>query len=353
MNRTRKEFYKQICLLALLLSFALSLSACSLFFRGNTPFSPPPSDSGLNEYRLPYGICYQILGTDPQTFCETNGKETLLENGYTKASATEDNILILQLTDSQVESWKNSDVYLQILQKLVGEEKEVVSKSSPPSALLFKILYDEVDSCGIEISEDFTQIVAEETDNRLFYAQILQNACLTVQVITGKPIENISVEYTVRNSEGILIEHIILPWHTTMFQNLDECKQLMTYEQTPSDIYVHATPTEDPYSNNLQCKSFWGMDYYSENMNYEIFAYEFLTKDDALRYYINATGETDRANKIPLEESDKNIVWLRTFGENSYHIIAIKENKAYRLQSFGLLTVTIEEMLATVFSIDL
>ena len=352
MNKTMKTIFKQICSLVLLLSFMLSLSSCSLLFHIYNPFSLFTSDFNLNEYRLPYGICRAVLGTDPQTFCETNGKETLLENRYVKASVTEDNVLILQLTDSQVESWKNSDVYLQILQKLVGEEKKVVSKSSPPSSPIFKVLYDEVDSCGIEVSDDYTKILAEEDDSRLFYAHILQSACLTIQLISGKPIENILVEYTVRNSKGILIEHIILPWSTTIFQDLDECKQLMTYEQIPSDIYEHTDSEKDPYSRNLQYDSFWGMDYHSENMKYEIFAYEFLNKDDALRYYINVTGETDHANKIPLDESDKNPLWLRIFGENSYQIVAIKENKAYRLQSSGLLTVTIEDMLTTVFSIE-
>ena len=78
----------------------------------------PTTQIQYNEYRLSMDICESVFGMNPETFVNARGKDTLLENGYTNAWVTSDQVLILQLTDAQLDSWRNSNVSLQILQKI-------------------------------------------------------------------------------------------------------------------------------------------------------------------------------------------------------------------------------------------
>ncbi|MBQ4115880.1 MAG: hypothetical protein IJD37_00740, partial [Clostridia bacterium] len=85
---------------------------------------------------------------DPKTFCATKGDNTLLENAYIEATVTSDDVLVLQLTDAQMNSWKNAVVHLQILQSILGEDKEIVSKVIPPADPFYKSLYEDAVNCG-------------------------------------------------------------------------------------------------------------------------------------------------------------------------------------------------------------
>ena len=118
MIQTRKTIWKMFNIISLLLALCVLLSSCLINMPTmKLPFETTPSESELNEFRLSNKICVTLFGIDSQTFYETKGKDTLLENGYTKASITDD-ILVLYLTDEQVDSWRNSNIFLQILQNL-------------------------------------------------------------------------------------------------------------------------------------------------------------------------------------------------------------------------------------------
>ena len=356
MNKSNKCIFTVMRVISILTLIPLLLTSCLLERFSRLPLnSSVESNSNtphMNEYRLSSKICQTAFGVDSATFYKTKGKDTLLERGYTSATLTTDDVLVLQLTDAQLEQWRNSDVYLQILQKILGEEKKIVSQINPPTDPVFGILYDGADTCGYEISDDYSKIVAGPGDDKS-YKLVIPQACFMVQVLAGKASEEISVEYLEINEEGVITEHIFIPVYMYIFKNFDECKNLMSYEQIPSEIVEYVDAKIDTSHNGIEYKTFWGMKYQSENIEYEIFAYEFSGKDDALKYYINVTENDDLAEMIPLDDSDKNILGSKIIGEEKYHIIVIAGNKAYKLISSNLLIDKIDEMLSTVFSVKI
>jgi len=341
---------------AILLVFGMFLSSCQHTIQSHKKSDNNDDNAGIesnetHEYQLSDKICQTVFGIDPQTFCEKNGKDTLLENGFTSAMVTSDDTLVLQLTNIQSGNWRNSEVSLQILQKILGSEKEIVSKIIPPTDSFYGAFYENADTaCGFEISDDYSKVTAGPGDDKS-YQLIVSRACLLMQVFKGIPSDNISVEYIELDSEGVVTNRIFLPMYMFIFENLDECKQLKTYEQISSEIDEYLDPNVDENLKGLNYISFWGMDYKSSNIEYRIFAYEFADKESTLRYYVGVTGEEKRLDKIPLNSFDKNILWQKKIGDSKYQIAVIEGNKAYVLISSNLIIDKIDKMLSTVFSV--
>ena len=356
MLKTRKKNCKVIRFVAIWLVLYLSLCSCQASSLIGNLIGNPHKDTASNElqmheYHLSNKICETVFGMDSQSFCESKGKGTLLENGYASAIVTADETLVLQLTDSQLDRWKNSSIQLQILQKILGKEKEIVSKIIVPTDPIAGTLYEDADvHCGFEISEDYSKIIAGPGDDKSYFL-VVPKACLLMQVLQGVPSDKISVEYLEIDSNSRVTKRMCLPMYMSIFQDLDECKLLKWYEQTAAAIDEYLDPKVDKSYKGLEYQSFWGMKYRSENLSYEIFAYEFNSKDNALKYYIDATGDDKYADRLPVEDSNKNILWLKTFRDNEYQIIVIEGNKAYKLVSSNLIIDKIDEMLSVVFSV--
>ena len=240
---------------------------------------------------------------------------------------------------------------MQILQKILGKEKEIVSKIIVPTDPIYGTLYEDADvHCGFEISDDYSKIIAGPGDDKS-YSLIVPNACLLMQVLQGVPSDKISVEYLEIDSNSRVTKRMCWPTYMSIFQDLDECKLLKSYEQTAATIDEYLDPKVDKSYKGLEYQSFWGMKYESATLEYEIFAYEFTNKDNALKYYIDVTGDDNYADRIPLKDSDKNILWLKTFSDNEYEIIVIEGNKAYRILSSNLLIDAVDKMLSDIFSV--
>ena len=181
-----------------------------------------------------------------------------MANGYTLAEVTEDNTLILKLTDHEVDSWRNHELCLQILQKILGEEKKIVSQIIPPTDSLAQIFYENADiDCGFDISDDYSKIVMRPEDDES-YILVVPKACLLMQVLEGVPSDEIFVEYFSLDENGEVIQHITFPRysHMFMFQDIQECKQLKVYEQVPSQITEYFNPNVDQNYNELPYSSF-------------------------------------------------------------------------------------------------
>ena len=356
--KTRKTNGKTIQFITVCLLLCLSLCSCQVFFQSNNlPQNPnkdnPSNNLQIHEFRLTNKICEAIFGINSQTFYKTKGEGTLLENGYTDVSMTDNETLILKLTDSQLNTWKNSIIHLQILQKILGDEKEIVSQVIVPTDLLYGTLYEDADiHCGFEISEDFSRVIAGPGDDKSYYL-IVPKACLLMQFFQGVPSDKISVEYIEVNAAGSVISRANFPAYMSIFQDLEECKLLKQYEQTPAEIYEYTTPNADGNYKGLEYKSFWGMKYRSSFLEYEIFAYEFTSKDNALKYYVEVTGNDRHLEKLPVEDSDKNHLGEKSFGKDKYQIVVVKGNYAYTLSSSNSFINEIEKMISEVFSVKI
>ena len=167
--------------------------------------------SQLNVYKLSPYLCTVLLHTTPEEFCESDGSETdLAIFGYTYAKVDRDGNLFLILTNRQKQRWKNSYFYLHILQKVLGDTRDIGITPSVPTDETFKTFYDNSDECGYEISEDYTKIISEPDDSLFFYL-VIPYACIAMQFFNDVPTDKIRCEFIKVDENNNIIETIIWP----------------------------------------------------------------------------------------------------------------------------------------------
>lgn len=154
-------------------------------------------------------LCGNCLnGISPSDFCETKGKGTWLENKYLFAKIDEDGCLIITLKNNVISDWKNTFTTLQILQSVLGEDRDI--GITIDYSLDFMDYMKDAYTCGFEISDDFTKVIDSPEDNSWYYPFILP-ACAQMQMLSGKTCQEITVEYIEIDGEGEIISTIIYP----------------------------------------------------------------------------------------------------------------------------------------------
>ena len=138
-----------------------------------------------------------------------------------------------------------------------------------------------------------------------------------------------------------------------IFQNIDECERLIPSDQSKLTIERYASPGKDSNLKGLSYNAFWGMEFRSSDLKYEIFAYEFVDSNSALKYYINVTGQTSYEKELPLNERYENKRLSSSKGMSSYRLIAVYQNKAYVIVAPKQYEDIINKMLASTFSFQI
>ena len=168
-----------------------------LFFQNYTVLHISPTVCG-----------YFFEDVSPQAFCETEGKDTWLENKYLFARVDEDGCLILLLRKSTINEWKNTFTDLQILQCVLGDSRDlgIHVDDSQDSLDLMK----DAHTCGFEISEDYKQFIESPEDNG-WYFPFVMSGCIKMQVFNGVPCSEIRVEYLEIDAEGKILDKVVFP----------------------------------------------------------------------------------------------------------------------------------------------
>lgn len=135
-----------------------------------------------------------------------------------------------------------------------------------------------------------------------------------------------------------------------IFQDISECEQLIPNDQSGVTVDRYDSPTKDEDLKGLPYKEFWGMKLSSDEIEYEIFAYEFEDSDSALTYYVNETGQNSYLKKLPLSEDDENKLFSASKGISSYRLIVIYKNRAYKVIAPSKYANSVNELLASIFS---
>jgi len=166
----------------------------------------------LNVFVLSPLVAKAFTGNDLETFCSTDGADTTFYRMFTYAKVKKNGDLILVMTDQQIEDWKNGNFYLQLLQKIVGSERQIVTEVIPPTDPFSELFYKDADiMCGFEISEDYTRIYADPEDGTFLYFGFVPHACLAMQVLSGKPSDEISYTFIEYDEEGNIVEQFVWP----------------------------------------------------------------------------------------------------------------------------------------------
>lgn len=154
-------------------------------------------------------LCTAMLeGVSPNEFCDSKGKNTFLENKYLLAKVDKDGCLILTLNDEVISEWKNTFVVLQVLQCVLGDSRDI--GISIDYSKDFMDYMKDANTCGFEISEDFTKVIESAEDNS-WYFPFTTVACAIMQVFEGKTCTEIRVEHIEIDESGEVIETFIFP----------------------------------------------------------------------------------------------------------------------------------------------
>jgi len=164
-----------------------------------------------NTFKLSPLVCKYMLKVTPEEFVDCSGEGTKIAYGYTYAKVDRNGNLFLVLTDEELSYWKNSRFDLQVLQKVIGEERSIGIDIIPPQDSISKIFYDDADTaCGFEISNDYTKIIAGPGDDKSYFV-FIPSACIAVQFFDGKPSDEIKVEYIEVNESQEVINMFTWP----------------------------------------------------------------------------------------------------------------------------------------------
>lgn len=135
-----------------------------------------------------------------------------------------------------------------------------------------------------------------------------------------------------------------------IFQKLDECESLIPTDISKAEIVRYDMPDSDKSLKELSYNDFWGVNFKSDTLEYEIFAYEFENSDSALKYYVNVTGQDSYEKKLPLKDEDENKLLSASKGMSVYRIVAVYQNKAYQITAPKQYEDEINKLLARTFS---
>lgn len=138
-----------------------------------------------------------------------------------------------------------------------------------------------------------------------------------------------------------------------IFQDINECEQLIPTNQSDLMIERYDTPDKDKNLRELSYNYFWGMKFESDELKYEIFAYEFFDSSSALKYYVNVTGQKSYEKKLPLNNDSENKLLSSSKGISNYRIVVVYQNRAYLINASSQYEDEINNLLANTFSYKL
>lgn len=128
-----------------------------------------------------------------------------------------------------------------------------------------------------------------------------------------------------------------------MFTQIQECQktiEIMEEEPYLAKFAMMETPETDRYLKDLEYETFCGWKNSANSMNFDFYAYEFKTPEDAKSYFQNVTGEI----------ADKDKVYGEVAGLRFCHRVVISGNKAYMFRAKKVWCSQIQAYINTGFS---
>ncbi len=108
-----------------------------------------------------------------------------------------------------------------------------------------------------------------------------------------------------------------------IFENISECENIEKYKSDDAVVTICDTPNADKNLNELEYDSFYGSSYESDELDFEMFAYEFEDCDSAKEYFKKETG------KIVADDT----TFITSIGMSKYEIVVIDGCRAYFVET--------------------
>lgn len=126
-----------------------------------------------------------------------------------------------------------------------------------------------------------------------------------------------------------------------MFESIEECQKIYDLDYANTVITTYDTTDDDNSIKDLSYTSFFGANFKSDEISFEIFAYEFLGEEDAQLYYQNVSGKSGGINPR----------YSSSGGFFNRKIVVVYDNKAYLIRTSLLDELELSHALSEVFSI--
>lgn len=103
-----------------------------------------------------------------------------------------------------------------------------------------------------------------------------------------------------------------------IFSDISECEGITEHKHDDAEITIYEAP-DDKYLKDLEYVKFFACDYSSSELEFEIFAYEFDSSEDAKEYFKNVTGKSNQPDKS----------FSTSKGMFRFRVVAIDDSRAY------------------------
>ena len=110
-----------------------------------------------------------------------------------------------------------------------------------------------------------------------------------------------------------------------MFSDISECVALEQADAEDLSVLRYDSPKNDKHLKGLSYTSFYAAKYFSDGVDFEIFAYEFESEACAIEYFREASGQ--RFTEGYSSENYERLVMFR------YELVVYDGKRAYRLSS--------------------
>ena len=125
-----------------------------------------------------------------------------------------------------------------------------------------------------------------------------------------------------------------------IFTDLNECSNIKDLTYSAEKIREYENPNGDKYLKELVYTDFYAASYESEELSFEIFAYEFDSAESAQKYFNNVTGKN-----VSL---DTNFSSSKGMGE--FRLVVIDQKYAYTVTSSSKEAEILKKSLCEIFS---
>ena len=125
-----------------------------------------------------------------------------------------------------------------------------------------------------------------------------------------------------------------------IFEDISECENIEKLKSEDAVVTVYDSPDSDKNLGDLQYDDFYCASYKSNNLDFEIFAYDFVDSDSAKEYY----------NKETKLGCDSDATFHTSKGMSLYDIIALEYDKVYIAKSSAKDSDDLNSFLNKVFS---
>lgn len=132
-----------------------------------------------------------------------------------------------------------------------------------------------------------------------------------------------------------------LQWY--IFTDIEECSNIELYKHADATIEYYSTPEKDRKLKDLPYHSFFGVNYKSDELSFELFAYEFQNEAATRKYFKNHTGK----------DTDYNSNFCSSWGSTSFEIVIYHGTCAYVAYTKPKQRHELREFFEKVFSVNI